>query len=128
MFFPWFLDFFHVVTTSSCNHMVACKTHMRPQLNMVNIVWLHLQNFQWNFVSSTKMCNSTWSHMVSLIYLQSSMIIGVCSCCQFFGGAKLRLENDIWLAIGGAFSSNIINNVVQGLQFNTSNFNVCKLN
>jgi len=47
------------------------------------------------------------------------MIIGVCSCCHFFGGVKLPLENDMRLVIGGAFSSNIINNVVQGLQFNT---------
>jgi hypothetical protein len=31
----------------------------------------------------------------------------------------LRLENDMQLVIGGVFSSNIINNVVQGLQFNT---------
>ncbi len=56
------------------------------------------------------------------------MIIGVCSCCHFFGGAKPPLENDIQLAIGGAFNNNIINNVVHGLQFTTSNYNVCKLN
>ncbi len=47
--------------------------------------------------------------------------MGVCYCCHFFGGVKLPLENDIRLAIGCTFHNNIINNVVQGLQFNTSN-------